>query len=339
MKRAHQILLLCLIALCGGVGASTSSAATIYGDDLTIDPYTQGAELMLVIARDSAGAEDPGIANAGVITKLRIRTSGAGGSVTAMVARPMRPYPGFLYDVTTVALESIIVTPDASPSGHITEKSVRVPVLAGDTLGIAGPTSIATSHPLSGSSAQTCGWRPLADVPPAGATSAFNNGSCNQWWPSIQAVVEPDVDADGYGDETQDLCASDATRQTTCPALPAHDITVSLVKQRSRLSASTTRSFKITNGGGTAATNVLVSVKSSKSVKSLKILSGCKVARSGRSCAIQSLAPGASKTIKVRVSRRSALRTKLTVRATAVGELATANNSAATTVKFKAKKK
>ena len=32
------------------------------------------------------------------------------------------------------------------------------------------------------------------------------------------ADIEPDADRDGYGDETQDLCSSDASTQGACPA-------------------------------------------------------------------------------------------------------------------------
>ena len=41
---------------------------------------------------------------------------------------------------------------------------------------------------------------------------------------NLSAVVEPDADGDGYGDETQDLCATDvALHDSACPAPPAAD--------------------------------------------------------------------------------------------------------------------
>ena len=36
----------------------------------------------------------------------------------------------------------------------------------------------------------------------------------------VSARLEPDADGDGFGDETQDLCSTDARRQTTCPTPP-----------------------------------------------------------------------------------------------------------------------
>lgn len=35
--------------------------------------------------------------------------------------------------------------------------------------------------------------------------------------PSVWASIEPDVDGDGFGDETQDFCPQGAAFQTTCP--------------------------------------------------------------------------------------------------------------------------
>ena len=35
---------------------------------------------------------------------------------------------------------------------------------------------------------------------------------------TIQYTIEPDADHDGYGDETQDLCPTDATTHGPCPA-------------------------------------------------------------------------------------------------------------------------
>jgi hypothetical protein len=36
----------------------------------------------------------------------------------------------------------------------------------------------------------------------------------------LNADIEPDADADGFGDETQDLCPTDASTQGACPVAP-----------------------------------------------------------------------------------------------------------------------
>jgi hypothetical protein len=55
---------------------------------------------------------------------------------------------------------------------------------------------------------------PLAD----GAVAPPPTDVCVQLESVYNADVEPDADGDGFGDETQDLCAADPTRQTACVA-------------------------------------------------------------------------------------------------------------------------
>jgi hypothetical protein len=49
-------------------------------------------------------------------------------------------------------------------------------------------------------------------------SSAFTAENYQQ---DISAVLEPDADHDGYGDETQDQCPTDASTQGPCPVTPA----------------------------------------------------------------------------------------------------------------------
>jgi hypothetical protein len=51
-----------------------------------------------------------------------------------------------------------------------------------------------------------------ATVTPAATEAGFQN--------PVTVTVEPDADGDGYGDETQDKCPTDASTQGTCPAPP-----------------------------------------------------------------------------------------------------------------------
>jgi hypothetical protein len=50
---------------------------------------------------------------------------------------------------------------------------------------------------------------------PLGQTQPSGTGP--QYLVNVSAVLEPDADKDDYGDETQDLCPTDALRQTACP--------------------------------------------------------------------------------------------------------------------------
>jgi hypothetical protein len=92
----------------------------------------------------------------------------------------------------------------------------RQPIEAGDYVGLeAGPQSgVGLSN--AGTAGDTAaGWQATPDghiaAPVAvagGITFAYN------------ADVEPDADHDGYGDETQDKCPTDASTQDVCPPPP-----------------------------------------------------------------------------------------------------------------------
>jgi hypothetical protein len=48
----------------------------------------------------------------------------------------------------------------------------------------------------------------------------------------VNADIEADADADGYGDETQDACPTDATTQGSCPDKVAPDTVISKAPKR-----------------------------------------------------------------------------------------------------------
>ena len=53
----------------------------------------------------------------------------------------------------------------------------------------------------------------MAGDSPVGSTLAYGSTTGNL---DVAAVVEPDSDGDGYGDETQDLCATQPSTQGAC---------------------------------------------------------------------------------------------------------------------------
>ncbi|MGH2906474.1 MAG: hypothetical protein ACRDKI_06850 [Solirubrobacterales bacterium] len=89
----------------------------------------------------------------------------------------------------------------------------RIPVAAGDAIGLqsANDQNLPFSNVAGGGVAdevQTKG--------PDG-TTATPLGTTTNEDVLVNADVEPDADADGYGDETQDACPADAAVQTACP--------------------------------------------------------------------------------------------------------------------------
>jgi hypothetical protein len=100
----------------------------------------------------------------------------------------------------------------------------RIPVQTGDLLGEAG---LATDGAESKPAVEFCETLGAGDV--IGATGT--NGAVGtpvlvieeglKLGVPITVAVEPDADGDGYGDETQDQCPTDATTQGPCPVKAA----------------------------------------------------------------------------------------------------------------------
>jgi hypothetical protein len=99
--------------------------------------------------------------------------------------------------------------------------ATRVPVQSGDLL---GSSVIANIESKTVQGAIFCDTENPGDEmalvsgdPTTGTTvpvAGIETGSQNP----ITVTVEPDADGDGYGDETQDQCPTDASTQGTCPA-------------------------------------------------------------------------------------------------------------------------
>ena len=140
----------------------------------------------------------------GVITKLRHQTGTASGTLTFKVYRPT----GVLATYFVVASEARQVVAGTNHSFD-----VRIPVKPGDTLGISSDTGVQEAY--NGGPADTvAGFAP--PDPAAGQTVTTAGGPGSGYYLDVAAVVETDADADGYGDDTQDGCSTDARTFGKC---------------------------------------------------------------------------------------------------------------------------
>ena len=98
-----------------------------------------------------------------------------------------------------------------------TFSGVRIPVQTGDVIGLTTLTfaSCVVEGIASGFDVRS----PLGeDQDPAPAsTTTLASGPSTISALEVAAIVEPDADADGFGDGTQDGCPSDPTTQGACP--------------------------------------------------------------------------------------------------------------------------
>ena len=191
--RAARIALL-LVAL-GLITATSAHAAVTIGSDLSATPTPLGC-LGCTVSPTSLPGRRVTAPSSGVITRFQIR---AGTTVSpvrlVVIRRPQGPgnQPGEL------AARSAQVTPTADA---VTPFAARIPIAAGEYIGLECCPGTADYLAQAATPATTSDvWNPPLDVAPAfpGPTGAEVLAE-----PLVNADVEPDIDHDGFGDETQD---------------------------------------------------------------------------------------------------------------------------------------
>lgn len=96
----------------------------------------------------------------------------------------------------------------------------RIPVQAGDRLALAG--NYDTPLCVTNNAADRIFFVEL--ILPAGETETFEEAA--PFRVPISAVIEPDADRDGFGDETQDKCPQGAAFQAACPPVTVTSLAV-----------------------------------------------------------------------------------------------------------------
>ena len=114
----------------------------------------------------------------------------------------------------TVVGESALEAPAANTTSTF---PTRISVKAGDLLGRRVATNGECVRSAGGYTTRV--YSGPGDIPP-GTTGAFPSAAASVQI-DLAAMLEPDADADGFGDETQDQCPTDATTQGACPPPPA----------------------------------------------------------------------------------------------------------------------
>ena len=149
-----------------------------------------------------------------VITKFRIRAFGEGGAaatVTFRLATSAGPTRRTRTAIATLVAEGPTVTIPASnaPETPILEFPARVTVAQGNHLALDG-TNVWATYSTSGDKFGYVFKPPLvAGQGPRGSVDATGELL-------VQAVIEPDADGDGFGDETQDGCPTQGSNQGPC---------------------------------------------------------------------------------------------------------------------------
>ena len=206
---------------------AASPAATTYGSRLNHDPTTRGCAManactlvQYIVPTDPNGDPDSsGSPVSGVITKWRVRAFALDqpGTVTLRVGDIVRPNP---MDDST-ALASVTGTGPAAPipvtddpETPVREFGAQLPIKQGQHLELDPSATVNAVYASSGSKFTYSFEPPLVEGQgQRGSTDATEELL-------VQVTIEPDADGDGFGDETQDQCPTQAGTHGACVSNP-----------------------------------------------------------------------------------------------------------------------
>lgn len=181
--------------------ASSAPAATQIGE--TFDGGNVGCPADATRLQAVSVGEQYAAPTSGVITSWSHQ---AGLSPIQLKLKVARPQAGTTF---TILGESMLKSP--VPNTLNTYTGVRIPVQPGDVIGLYGAT--AGSCGASASSGYSTVYLTGDQAP--GSSTAYTNDPGLRF--NIAASLEADADNDGFGDETQDQCPTEATTQGPCP--------------------------------------------------------------------------------------------------------------------------
>jgi len=184
------------------IAAPSAPAATEVGNECSGVATAAGFN-MLQIAKGGGVLTVP---SNGVVTKWKVNSSVATPNLLQLRVFQATGKPKEFKTVSQSGFETVVAGTNVF--------NTRIPVQTGDRFGTYGA---APSGPLycAGVPGDILGYFP-GDVP-VGSAQTFSEAPNLQV--AVSATVEPDVDGDGFGDESQDGCARSAALQSPCPVI------------------------------------------------------------------------------------------------------------------------
>jgi hypothetical protein len=149
----------------------------------------------------------------GVVVHWRARRGQGPGALPAdtITLRVLRP-TGTVNEFTAVRTSDAQAVPAGSNDPvSVHEFPTRLPIKIGDRVGLGTNTGTFPNREIPGAS-YLVRISALAD----GQTAVFAAGAFADRAVLINADIEPDADGDGFGDETQDQCPTDPSKQGDC---------------------------------------------------------------------------------------------------------------------------
>ena len=242
--------------------APPSFAFTTIGSDLSTDgipdictqPCTQTVVQTALPGRATTAAAN------GVVTRWSVRSMSG-----SLQLRVLRPVGNQFQDVGSSG-------PTSAGGAGVQTFPTRIAIKAGDHIGIdeLEGAFLAYRNPVPpGAVAQYYDPR-LPDGATAPPTGSFLGESM------LNADVEPDADLDGYGDETQDKCPTDATTHDACPDKTAPTTTLSGSGKQNFLKQKAVIVTALPNEAGTVNATGTISVPGASKTLKLKAASAAR---------------------------------------------------------------
>jgi hypothetical protein len=190
-------------------GATSASAATEFGDSCIANTSGKASVPTTLFALTAAGDPLPLTApSAGVITKWKFNVVSEAAGATFPQTLKVLHQTGPNVQVVGESAQNVTGGPNSFDT--------RIPVQAGDRLALFAPTGTYLLYcEAPGSKNRVGAFEGPAGI---GSSATFIEIDDEARIPA-SAIVEPDADNDGYGDETQDKCPQSAAAQVACPLI------------------------------------------------------------------------------------------------------------------------
>ncbi|HEY2056683.1 MAG TPA: hypothetical protein VGH14_22330 [Solirubrobacterales bacterium] len=255
MKKRLSAALVLALAASALAGAGSASAATVFGSDCTATNVKEGA--VWISTAHPEGAFPLTAPISGVITEWLVSTNIKVESEGKFAGEFPRIFQQRLIVAKSEGPESFKIVGEAQGGPlNLTGTNTylaRVPVQAGDYIGLAGDpyAAFCPTENKADKFAFTVGGTPLGSI--------FKVENKEGLQVPVVARIEPDVDGDGYGDETQDKCPQSAAYQTACPVVTVSSLSLTHPKTvtvyvASSLSAPVAVTGTVNLGKGKTAT-------------------------------------------------------------------------------------
>ncbi len=197
-----------IVAISLGTAAG-ASAGTEFGSNCQVNVRMPESTLVQIAAdpEDALGVAAP---VSGIVTSWNVHSANPATFIEKLQIFRPTGNPNEFTAVGESPEQVLVDGPNSFPA--------RIPIHAGDHLGIAAGSvySSALSCAAGPKPGDVGGSLPGVPTVPLGSTRTF---VVPGFQVGVSAVIEPDADNDGFGDETQDQCPQSAAFQTPCPTV------------------------------------------------------------------------------------------------------------------------